>query len=138
MGHFVCLRNSLILLHTTNIKFERKVNCIGIFLVVMKKKYGYSSNTYFFFFNWDSLHAWLNSHYEAWSDKKESTKKIIQYRKSVQKEPTVKTCLLILDLKPLKSQVKGIPEFSCAGKETVDTDTFVTSRNGDRKLMQSI
>ena len=31
-----------------------------------------------------------------------------------------------------------IPEFSCARKETVDIDTLVTSRNGDRKIMQSI
>ena len=31
-----------------------------------------------------------------------------------------------------------IPEFSCARKETVDTDILVTSRNGDRKLMQPI
>ena len=30
------------------------------------------------------------------------------------------------------------PESSCARKETVDTDIFVTSRNGDRKIMQSI
>ena len=30
----------------------------------------------FFFFNLDSLHARLNSHYEAWSSKKRSTKKI--------------------------------------------------------------
>ena len=40
----------------------------------------------FFFFiiiNWDSLHARLNSHYEAWSYKKKSTKKITGYRKSV-------------------------------------------------------
>ena len=29
------------------------------------------------------------------------------YRKSVQKEPTVKGCLLILDLKPLRSQIIG-------------------------------
>ena len=29
------------------------------------------------------------------------------YRKSVQKEHTVKRCLIILDLKPLRSQVKG-------------------------------
>ena len=57
----------------------------------------------FFFFNWDSLHARLNSHYEAWSYKKKSTKKITGYRKSVQKEPTVKRRLLILDLKPPRS-----------------------------------
>ena len=60
-----------------------------------------------FFFNWDSLHARLNSHYGAWSYKKRSTKKITGYRKSIQKEPTVRRCLLILDLKPPRSQVKG-------------------------------
>ena len=31
-----------------------------------------------------------------------------------------------------------IPEFSCARKETVDIDILVTSRNDDRKIMQSI
>ena len=31
-----------------------------------------------------------------------------------------------------------IPEFSCARKETVDIDILVTSRNGDRKIMQSM
>ena len=31
-----------------------------------------------------------------------------------------------------------IPESSCARKETVDVDILVTSRNGDRKIMQSI
>ena len=31
-----------------------------------------------------------------------------------------------------------IPESSCAKKETVDIDILVTSRNGDRKIMQSI
>ena len=30
------------------------------------------------------------------------------------------------------------PEFNCARKETVDIDILVTSRNGDRKIMQSI
>ena len=57
---------------------------------------------YFFFFNCDSPHARLNSHYEAWSDKKKKHKKITAYRKSVKKEPTVKRKLLILDLKPLR------------------------------------
>ena len=33
---------------------------------------------------------------------------------------------------------KRIPESSCARKETVDIDILVTSRNGDRKIMQSI
>ena len=31
-----------------------------------------------------------------------------------------------------------IPAFSCARKETVDIDILVTSRNGDRKIIQSI
>ena len=31
-----------------------------------------------------------------------------------------------------------IPESSCARKETVGIDTLVTSRNGDRKIAQSI
>ena len=31
-----------------------------------------------------------------------------------------------------------IPEFSCTRKETVDIDILVTSRNGGRKIMQSI
>ena len=35
------------------------------------------------FFNWDSLRARLNSHYEAWSYKKKKHKKITAYRKSV-------------------------------------------------------
>ena len=30
-----------------------------------------------------------------------------EYKKSVSKEPTVKRCLLILDLKPFRSQAKG-------------------------------
>ena len=31
-----------------------------------------------------------------------------------------------------------IPESCCARKETVDIDILVTSRKGDRKIMQSI
>ena len=31
-----------------------------------------------------------------------------------------------------------IPEFSCARKETVHIDILGTSRNGERKIMQSI
>ena len=31
-----------------------------------------------------------------------------------------------------------IPESSCARKETVDIDILAISRNGDRKIMQSI
>ena len=37
----------------------------------------------FFFFNWYSLHARLNSHYEAWSYKKRKHKKVKAYRKSI-------------------------------------------------------
>ena len=59
------------------------------------------------FFNWDSLHTRLNCHYNDWSYKKKKHKKIKAYRKSVWKEPTAKKCLLILDLKPFRSQVKG-------------------------------
>ena len=64
--------------------------------------------------------------------------------KYVSKEPTVKRCLLILDLKSVRSYVKGKrsigKEFqsSCARKETVDIDILLTSRNGDRKIMQSL
>ena len=61
---------------------------------------------FFFFFDWDSLQTRLNSHYEAWSYKKRRRQKNTRYRKSIQKEPTVKRCLLILNLKPLRSQVK--------------------------------
>ena len=59
------------------------------------------------FFNLDSLHASLNSDYKIWSYKKKKHKKMKSYRKSVQKEPTVKRCLLILDLQSFRSQVKG-------------------------------
>ena len=31
-----------------------------------------------------------------------------------------------------------IPKFSCARKGTVNIDILITSRNGDRKIMQSI
>ena len=30
-----------------------------------------------------------------------------------------------------------IPEFNCVRKDTVDIDILVTSRNGDREIMQS-
>ena len=57
--------------------------------------------------NWDSLYARVDSHHEAWIYKKKKRKYVKLYRKSVKKEPTVKRCLLILDLRPLRSQVKG-------------------------------
>ena len=100
---------------------------------------------YYFLFNWDSLHVRLNSHNKTWSYKKKRHKKIKAHRKSLQKEPTVNMCLLILDLKSI--QIEGqrkafnrqkIPESTCGRKETVNIDFLVTSRNGDRRIMQSI
>ena len=35
------------------------------------------------FLSWDSLHARLNSHYEAWSYKKKNHKTVKAYRKSI-------------------------------------------------------
>ena len=37
---------------------------------------------FLFFFNWYSLHARLNSHYEAWSHKEKKHKKVKAYSKS--------------------------------------------------------
>ena len=50
-----------------------------------------------FIFNCNSLHARLNSHYEAWRYKKKKHEKIKAWRKYVYKDPTVKRCLLNLD-----------------------------------------
>ena len=50
------------------------------------------------FSNWDSLHARLNSHYEARSYNKKKYKEIKTYKKSVYKDPTDKKYLFILDL----------------------------------------
>ena len=52
-------------------------------------------------FSWDSLHAGLNSHHEAWSYKKKKHKKVKTYTKFLKLKATVKRCLLILVLKPL-------------------------------------
>ena len=43
--------------------------------LVPKSGNGERESVFFFFFNWDSPHARLNSHYKAWSYKKKSTKK---------------------------------------------------------------
>ena len=59
------------------------------------------------FFNWDSLHARLTSLYKAWDYKKKKHKKMKGYMKSPQKESTDNRCLLTLDLKSFRSQVKG-------------------------------
>ena len=58
------------------------------------------------FFNWDSLHVGLNRHCEAWSCEKKKHKRLM-HTANVKKESTVKRGLLILDLKPFKSYVKG-------------------------------
>ena len=42
----------------------------------------------------------IHSHSKAWSYKKKKHEKIKAYRKSLQKEPKINRCLLILDLKP--------------------------------------
>ena len=39
----------------------------------------------------------------VWSYKKKAYMRIKAYKKSIYKEPTVKRCLLILDLKPFRS-----------------------------------
>ena len=57
---------------------------------------------YHFLLNLASLHARMNSHYIAWSYKKKKSKKIKSYRESIQEEPAVNRCLLILDLKPFR------------------------------------
>ena len=54
-------------------------------------------------------------------------------------QTSVERCLLILDLNPLRLKSKeSIPEPGCARKQIVDIDILVTSRNGDRKIMQSV
>ena len=48
----------------------------------------------------------------------------------------LKATKIIGQMKALHRQ--RIPESSCAKKENVDIDILVTSRNGDRKIIQSI
>ena len=59
---------------------------------------------------------------QAWNYKKKKHKKIIAYRKSLQKEPTGNRCLLILDLKPLRLQVKG--KHSIDNNDNKDNDNY--------------
>ena len=102
-------------------------------------------------FFWDSLHATLNDHYKAWSYKKKQNKKIELYRKSLQKEPTVKRCPLTLDLNPFRSWVKGkhsigreFQGLAVQGKKLLTSTSLqhgmVTEKswNGDRKIMEPI
>ena len=57
-------------------------SCLSLGWLYNREKIIENCKSAFFFFNWDSLHARLNSHYEAWSYKKKSIKKITGYRKS--------------------------------------------------------
>ena len=79
---------SACMLHKCFFKYSEKVLCY----------------LFHFIFNWDSLHARLNSHDGVWRYKKKKHNQITARRKSVQKEPTIKSCLLILDLKPKELQ----------------------------------
>ena len=60
----------------------------------------------------------------AWSYKKKKHKIIEAYSKSIQKEPTVEKCLLILGLKPFRSQIKEnhstVREFQSLAKSIIN------------------
>ena len=76
--------------------------------------------------------------------RKRSTKRLTHtgnlFRKNLQLNVSVNSRLkatqVIGQRKVLYRQI--IPESSCVRKETIDIDILVTSRNGDRKIMQSI
>ena len=78
------------------------------------------------------------------SYKKKKHKKIRAYRKSVQKDPTVKRCLFFSRIRATKIGQRNafywqrILESSCVRKETIEIDILVTSMNGGRKILQSI
>ena len=106
---------------------------IQYFLKIYKNKY---------IFNWDSLNTRLNSHYEAWTNKKKKYKKDYRIQK-ICLERNYSSNISGLKTTQVISQRKAfymlrIPEFSRARKETVDIDILVTFRNGHRKIMQSI
>ena len=97
-----------------------------------------SNEPLIFFFDWYSLHARLNSHYEAWRHgltRKRSTKRL-KHTGKIFVNSRLKATKIIGQRKAFYRQ--RIPESSCARKETVDIDILVTFRNGDRKIMQSI
>ena len=58
------------------------------------------------------------------------------YSQKVSVNSGLKTTKIISQMKAFYRQ--RIPEFSCPRKETVDIDILATSRNDDRKIMQSI
>ena len=86
------------------------------------------------FFNWDSLHARLNSQYEAWRTKRlKHTGNL--FRKNIV-DSKLKAAKIICHRKAFYRQ--RIPKSSYAKKETVAIEILVKSRNGDTKIMQSI
>ena len=88
---------------------------------IIKNIYGFQEKK-----SWDSFHARLNSHYEAWS-----------YKKKKDKNKAYKNVILIIRQRKAFYRQR-IPESSCVKKETFDIDIHITSRNGDKKIMQSI
>ena len=68
---------------------ERRLHCQSLFasrfLPAFSNMFSTESN-FQQFFNWDSLHARLNRHYEAQSYKEKKYKKMKTYRKSIWKE----------------------------------------------------
>ena len=86
----------------------------------------------------------MNNHYKAWGYKKKHKKDYnIQeiclegtYSQKMSVNSRLKVTKIIGQRKAFYRQ--RIPEPSCARKETVDIDILVTSRNGDRKIMQYI
>ena len=96
------------------------------------------------FFNQDSLHARLNSHYKTWSQKKKKDKKIKTHEICLERIYSRK---MSINSRLIATKIIGqgkafyrqrISQSSGVRKETVDIDILVTSRNGDRKIMQSI
>ena len=72
--------------------------------------------------------------------RKRNTKRLPHTGKNLQLKVSVNswlTAILIIGQKKAFYRQR-IPESSCGRKETVDMDIFVTSRNGDRKIIQSI
>ena len=96
------------------------------------------------FVTWNLLHARLNSHYKAQSYKKKQQKKIKTQEISLERtssqqvsvNSTHKAIQIVGQRKAFYWQ--RIPKPSCVRKETVDIDVLVTSRSGDRRVMQSI
>ena len=78
-----------------NNKFERrKLYQTNQVTNILKSNFSNKDITFLlllFLFNWNSLYARLNRHYNTWSYKKKKHKKIKAYRKSNWKEPTFKS-----------------------------------------------